>query len=69
MSRTAQTAHITIVDNVTRAMALLGEACEKLSGRSVRSLENMVSNFDNKKNLSASILEIRNHLTRRSQIA
>lgn len=69
LSRTSQTANITIVDNVTRAMGLLIESCKKLSKKNKKSLEKMVKNFDNKKNLSTTINEIKNNLTKRSDIA
>jgi 4-phosphopantoate--beta-alanine ligase len=69
LSRTSQTADITIVDNVTRAMGLLIDSCVRLSNKNQRNLEKIVKNFDNKKNLSDSIVEIRNNLTRRSRIA
>ena len=60
LSRTAQTADVTIVDNVTRAMKLLVSESKK-SGRKVT--------FDNKKNLKSSILEIRKNLERRAKNA
>ena len=69
LSRTAQTANITIVDNVTRSMNLLIENCRKLSKKNKETLKKFVVNFDNKKNLSNSINEIKNNLTKRSQIA
>ena len=69
LSRTAQTANITIVDNVTRSMNLLIENWKKLSNKNKNSLEKIVSNFDNKKNLSTMIIEIKNNLTKRSQYA
>ena len=69
LSRTAQTANITIVDNVTRSMNLLIENCKKLSNKNKETLKKIVANFDNKKNLSNSINEIKNNLTKRSQIA
>ena len=69
LSRTAQTANITIVDNVTRSMNLLIENCKKLSNKKKETLKKIVANFDNKKNLSNSINEIKNNLTKRSQIA
>ena len=69
LSRTAQTANITIVDNVTRSMNLLIENCKKLSNKKKETLKKIVANFDNKKNLSKSINEIKNNLTKRSQIA
>jgi 4-phosphopantoate--beta-alanine ligase len=69
LSRTSQTANITIVDNVTRAMELLIENCEKLSKKNKKTLETILKNFDNKKNLSDNINEIKNNLTKRSRIA
>jgi len=60
LSRTAQTADITIVDNVTRAMKLLVSESKKS--------RNKVS-FDNKKNLKSAILEIRKNLERRAKNA
>ena len=69
MSRTAISADITIVDNITRAIALLAEYCKKMSGRNTKSLEGVVAKFDNKKNLADSIIEIRKHLARRARIA
>jgi len=65
LSRTSQTANITIVDNVTRAIELLTITCKKLSKKNKKTLEKIVNNFNNKKNLSDSIIEIRNNLTRR----
>lgn len=62
MSRTAQTADITIVDNVTRGMQLLIVACKKMK----RSTLKKDFQFDNKKNLSQSILVIKNNLRRMS---
>ena len=51
LSRTAQTADITIVDNVIRAMKLLVIESKKKTQK--------MSNYDNKKNLQVSILEIK----------
>ncbi len=69
LSRTSQTANITIVDNVTRAMNLLIENYRKLSKKNKKTLEKIVENFDNKKNLSDNIIEIKNNLTKRAKIA
>jgi len=69
LSRTSQTANITIVDNVTRAMNLLMESCKKLSKKNKKTLEIIIKNFDNKKNLSDTINEIKRNLTKRSRIA
>ena len=66
LSRTAQTADITIVDNVIRGMELLIAACKSLSKKNKSSLENIVKNYDNKKILSESIVQIQKHLNRRA---
>jgi 4-phosphopantoate--beta-alanine ligase len=58
LSRTAQTADVTIVDNVTRAMKLLVTESKK-SRKQIT--------FDNKKNLKLQILEIRKNLERRAK--
>ena len=61
LSRTAQTADITIVDNVIRGMRLLVSACKK---------SKIVKNdFNNKKALYSAILEIKNNLKRRGSLA
>ncbi len=60
MSRTAQAADITIVDNVTRGMVLLVESCKKMKRNGL----DKNFKFDNKKNLNQSILAIRNNLRR-----
>ncbi|MFM9875741.1 MAG: phosphopantothenate/pantothenate synthetase [Nitrosarchaeum sp.] len=65
LSRTSQTANITIVDNVTRAIDLLNKACKKLSKTNQKILKKIVKDFNNKNNLSNSIIEIRDNLTRR----
>ena len=56
MSRTAETADITIVDNVVRAINQLIKSCK--NPRQVK--------FDNKKNLSLAIKEIKTNLTKRA---
>ena len=58
LSRTAQTADVTIVDNVTRAMKLLISESRKARKQVT---------FDNKKNLKSTILEIRKNLERRAK--
>ena len=69
LSRTSQTANITIVDNVTRAINLLTLTCIELAQKNKKVLERIVRDFNNKKNLSDNIIEIRDNLTRRSHIA
>jgi 4-phosphopantoate---beta-alanine ligase len=60
LSRTAQAADITIVDNVIRGMRFLIETCQKLKQKDVQ--KNFT--FDNKKNLSDTILVMKNNLRR-----
>ena len=61
LSRTAETADITIVDNVTRSMKLLViESKKKLKKQPT---------FNNKKNLNKAILEIKKNLERRAKNA
>jgi len=69
LSRTSQTANITIVDNVTRAIDLLIDEAKKLSKKNQNSLQKIINNFDNKKNLSENIIQIKNNLARRAKIA
>lgn len=66
LSRTSQTADITIVDNVTRALKLLIEESKNLKKSSYRQLEKIILNFDNKKNLSENIIQIKKNLTKRA---
>jgi len=61
LSRTAQTANITIVDNVIRGMSLLLSACKKS--------KTAKTNFNNKRTLSSAISEIKNNLKRRGSLA
>lgn len=56
MSRTAETADITIVDNVVRAIILLIKSCKNPKK----------TQFNNSKNLALAILEIKQNLTRRA---
>lgn len=66
LSRTAQTAHITIVDNAIRGMVELVQACKKLSNKDESELKKIVRNYSNKKNLAENILAIKKNLMRRS---
>ena len=69
LSRTSQTANITIVDNVTRAIDLLIDESKKLSKKDQKILQKIVKDFDNKKNLTENVIQIKNNLTRRARIA
>ncbi|SNQ62805.1 4-phosphopantoate--beta-alanine ligase [Candidatus Methanoperedens nitratireducens] len=63
LSRTAQCAHVTIVDNITRAVPNVSRAAEELKNSNDNELQRLVNEFDNKKNLNGSIEEIIGHLT------
>ena len=69
LSRTSQTANITIVDNVTRSIDLLINESKKLSKKNKKSLQKIIDDFDNKKNLRENIIQIKNNLTRSAKIA
>lgn len=64
LSRTAQTADITIVDNIVRGIKELTDTCVKVQKKKMRDIK-----FDNKKNLAKSISEIRNYLEKRARLA
>lgn len=53
MSRTAQAADVTIVDNVVRALPLITREVKRLARSRRATLQNIVKNFDNKANLAA----------------
>ena len=69
LSRTAQAANITIVDNVTRAVDLLIDGIEKLSEKNRKDLQDIVDGFDNKKNLQECVKQIKDNLAKRAKIA
>lgn len=69
LSRTAQTANITIVDNVTRAVDLLIDKVEELSRENKKNLQEIVEDFDNKKNLQECVKQIKDNLEERAKIA
>lgn len=69
LSRTAQKSTITIVDNVTRGVKELLKQSKKLSTNNQKQLQRIIDDFDNNKNLSASIYDIKNNLERMAKIA
>jgi len=69
LSRTSQTANITIVDNVTRAIDLLIVESKKLSKKNSKYLKKIVDDFNNKKNLNDNVIQIKNNLSRRARVA
>jgi len=64
LSRTAQFASITIVDNIVRAIPALIEMVGKLKTKDKRKLEYIVSTFDNKKTLGEAIDLIHRRLSK-----
>jgi len=62
LSRTAQKATITIVDNVVRAVPKLAEIAGKLK-QDIKKCHEILFNFDNKKNLAESITLIKRRLS------
>jgi len=63
LSRTAQWANITIVDNVVRAVPNITEQAKKLKNLSEEKLKEILKSFDNRKNLRKMIEIIKNRLT------
>jgi len=55
LSRTAQHADITIVDNLTRCIPLMTKEIKKLKSKSKEEIKSILNKFDNKKNLSSMI--------------
>lgn len=55
LSRTSQAAHITIVDNIVRAIPLMVKMAESLSRKSAAELQKIVEKFDNAANLKATL--------------
>ncbi len=64
LSRTAQLATITIVDNIVRAMPALVRIAEELRIEDKEKLKEISSNFDNKRNLGEAIDLINQRLTK-----
>lgn len=64
LSRTAQFATITIVDNIVRAMPALVEAAEKLKKEDRSKLRTILADFSNKKNLGEAMTIIKQRLSK-----
>ncbi len=58
LSRTARAASITIVDNVVRAMPKLVNAVERLKGKPVEALKQLLEGFDNNSNLQECVKHV-----------
>jgi 4-phosphopantoate--beta-alanine ligase len=64
LSRTAQKASITIVDNIERAAPKLTEAAKELKKEDKKKRQRILANFDNRKNLNESITLINEKLSK-----
>ena len=62
LSRTAQCAYITIVDNITRAVPNVSKFAQELISKDEDALLEVVKEFDNRKNLTDAVNEIETHL-------
>jgi 3-methyl-2-oxobutanoate hydroxymethyltransferase len=62
LSRTAQAATITIVDNIVRAIPILVETTETLKKTPPKKLETKLTGFDNNRNLNEAVLSIYQNL-------
>jgi len=62
LSRTAQCASITIVDNITRAVPNISKFAEELENFEKNALLELVDDFDNRKNLTDAVNKIASHL-------
>ena len=62
LSRTSQTATVTIVDNITRAIPAISGFAKELKNSNTDELRAIIKEFDNKKNLTESIDGITAHL-------
>ncbi|MDW7725581.1 MAG: 4-phosphopantoate--beta-alanine ligase [Candidatus Methanoperedens sp.] len=67
LSRTAQTATLTIVDNITRAIPAISGFALELKNKKQDELHAIIREFDNKKNLAESIDGITAHLRHLTQ--
>lgn len=68
LSRTAQTADISIIDNVTRGMKLLIYECQKLQKKKTK-LKKELESYNQQKSLSEALKEMKYHLAKRSKYA
>ncbi|MFX1565544.1 MAG: phosphopantothenate/pantothenate synthetase [Promethearchaeota archaeon] len=67
LSRTAQMANITIVDNIVRALPLLIKSVRKLRKEPEEHLQKILRDFNNQQNLAEAIHQINGRLSKLSQ--
>jgi 4-phosphopantoate--beta-alanine ligase len=68
LSRTAQIANITIVDNIVRTLPLLIKIVKKLRKESEEKLRKILRDFNNQKNLAESIQQINDRLSKLAEV-
>ena len=68
LSRTAQWANVTIVDNIVRAVPKMIEIAKELKEKEEAKLLKIIKDYDNSKVLSRAIIAIRENLTRLSKL-
>lgn len=69
MSRTSVYSHITIVDNVIRSMPLMVEYAREMKELPKDQLREIVTQFDNKRNIHDSLQLMINHLKYKSELS
>jgi len=69
LSRTAQCATVTIVDNITRAVPHISIFAEELKCLKMEELQEIIRDYDNKNTISLAIDEIKNNLECLSNIS
>lgn len=62
LSRTAQCASVTIVDNITRAVPNMSKFAHELKSSNEDELHGLIEEFNNKRNLSLAVNDIKAHL-------
>jgi 4-phosphopantoate--beta-alanine ligase len=67
LSRTARSAHVTIVDNITRAIPHISRFAKELKTLKDDELRGLIKEFDNKKNLALALDEITARLRSRQE--
>ena len=62
LSRTSQTADVTIIDNIIRGITEMIKISVSFSNMKKSVLKKLINNFDNKKNIAKSIIQINENL-------
>ncbi len=68
LSRTAQAAHVTIVDNIVRAIPKMCEIVDMLKEKNERELKKIINSYNNKQIISRALLHMKNRLEKLSMM-